>query len=186
MKVFLWSADFLIFFYVTSHEVNISFYHIFVRKTYLSACVINEEVPDPYQSPVQIPGYLALRQYILNSPRIVYYRLTLTNAILKPGIYNSYQRWKFSSDQQISSSSFFFNKYSKFQMDTFDSFWEIDSDKKLNLKCNWPRSWRRSDDNSSTFFLRKVELKKENTYTVALHLHFLWFVYPELSALVLT
>jgi hypothetical protein len=24
------------------------------------------------------------------------------------------------------------NKYSKFQMDTFDSFWEMDSDKKLN------------------------------------------------------
>ena len=23
------------------------------------------------------------------------------------------------------------NKYSKFQMDTFDSFWEMDSDKKL-------------------------------------------------------
>jgi hypothetical protein len=33
--------------HVTSHEVNISFYHIFVRKTYLFACVINEEVPDP-------------------------------------------------------------------------------------------------------------------------------------------
>jgi hypothetical protein len=46
-----------------SHEVNISFYHIFVRKTYLFACVINEEVPDPYQSPVQIPGYLALCQW---------------------------------------------------------------------------------------------------------------------------
>jgi hypothetical protein len=47
------------------------------------------------------------------------------------------------------------NKYSKFQMDTFDSFWEMDSDKKLNR----PRRWRRSDDNSSTFFLRKVEQK---------------------------
>jgi hypothetical protein len=38
------------------------------------------------------------------------------------------------------------NKYSKFQMDTFDSFWEMDSDKKLNQ----PRRWRRSDDNSLT------------------------------------
>jgi hypothetical protein len=38
-------------------------------------------------------------------------------------------------------------------MDTFDSFWEMDSDKKLNRS----RCWR--DDNSSTFFLRKVELK---------------------------
>jgi hypothetical protein len=45
---------------------------------------------------------------------------------------------------------------SKFQMDTFDSFWEIDSDKKLNRPRRW--RWRRSD-NSSTFFLRKVELK---------------------------
>ena len=27
------------------------FYHIFVRKTYLFACVINEEVPDP-----SVPG----------------------------------------------------------------------------------------------------------------------------------
>jgi hypothetical protein len=43
------------------------------------------------------------------------------------------------------------NKYSKFQMDTFDSFWEMDSDKKLNRKFNQPRRWRRSDDNSSTF-----------------------------------
>jgi hypothetical protein len=53
------------------------------------------------------------------------------------------------------------NKYSKFQMDTFDSFWEMDSDKKLNLKLNRPRRWRwrRSDDNNSTFFLWKVELK---------------------------
>jgi hypothetical protein len=32
--------------------------------------------------------------------------------------------------------------------------------KKLNQKLNRPRRWRRSDDNSSTFFLRKVELKK--------------------------
>jgi hypothetical protein len=55
------------------------------------------------------------------------------------------------------------NKYSKFQMDTFDSFWEMDSDKKLNQKLNRPRRWRRSDDNSSTFFLRKVELKMFNT-----------------------
>jgi hypothetical protein len=47
------------------------------------------------------------------------------------------------------------NKYSKFQMDTFDSFWEMDSDKTLNQ----PRRWCRSDDNSSTFFLWKVELK---------------------------
>jgi hypothetical protein len=47
-------------------------------------------------------------------------------------------------------------------MDTFDSFWEMDSDKKLNRKLNRPRCWRwrRSDDNSSTFFLRKVELKR--------------------------
>jgi len=49
----------------------------------------------------------------------------------------------------------------------------MDSDKKLNRKLNLklnqtlnqklnrPRRWcwRRSDDNSSTFFLRKVELK---------------------------
>jgi hypothetical protein len=28
-------------------------------------------------------------------------------------------------------------------MDTFDSFWEMDSDKKLNLKLNRPRRWRR-------------------------------------------
>ena len=48
------------------------------------------------------------------------------------------------------------NKYSKFQMDTFDSFWEMDSDKKLNRKLNRPRRWhwrwRRSDDNCSIFF----------------------------------
>jgi hypothetical protein len=47
-------------------------------------------------------------------------------------------------------------------MDTFDSFWEMDSDKKLNRKLNQPRCWCRSDDNSSTFFLRKVELKMTN------------------------
>ena len=47
------------------------------------------------------------------------------------------------------------NKYSKFQMDIFDSFWEMDSDKKLYRH----RRWR--DDNSSTFFLWKVELKKK-------------------------
>jgi hypothetical protein len=52
--------------------------------------------------------------------------------------------------------------YSKFQMDTFDSFWEMDSDKKLNR----PRRWRRSDDNSLTFFLRKVELKINNDSAV--------------------
>ena len=55
------------------------------------------------------------------------------------------------------------NKYSKFQMDTFDSFWEMDSDKKLNRKLNRPRRWHRSDDNSPTFFLRKVELKRWST-----------------------
>ena len=53
------------------------------------------------------------------------------------------------------------NKYSKFQMDTFDSFWEMDSDKKLNWKLNRPRRWHQGDDNSLTFFLWKVELKKE-------------------------
>jgi hypothetical protein len=42
-------------------------------------------------------------------------------------------------------------------MDTVDSFWEMDSDKKLNRRSRW----RWSDDNSSTFFLRKVELKKK-------------------------
>ena len=63
-------------------------------------------------------------------------------------------------DIQITgSSALIVNKYSKFQMDTFDSFWEMDSDKKRNLKLNRPR--RRSDDNSSTFFLRKVELKTD-------------------------
>ena len=63
-------------------------------------------------------------------------------------------------DIQITgSSALIVNKYSKFQMDTFDSFWEMDSDKKLNLKLNRPRCWHWSDDNSSTFFLRKVELK---------------------------
>jgi hypothetical protein len=36
-------------------------------------------------------------------------------------------------------------------MDTFDSFWEMDSDKKLNR----PRRW--SDDNSSTFFLNPLQ-----------------------------
>ena len=36
-------------------------YHIFVRNTYPFACVINEEVPDPYQCPGQITGYFALR-----------------------------------------------------------------------------------------------------------------------------
>jgi hypothetical protein len=40
-------------------------------------------------------------------------------------------------------------------MDTFDSFWEMDSDKKLNR----PRRWRRSDDN---IFL--VQLKFLNNY----------------------
>ena len=49
------------------------------------------------------------------------------------------------------------NKYSKFQMDTFDSFWEMDADKKLTRPRCWCR--RRNDNNSSTFFLRKVELK---------------------------
>ena len=49
------------------------------------------------------------------------------------------------------------NKYSKFQMDTFYSFWEMDSNKQLNR----PRRRRWSDDNSSTFFLRKVKLKKD-------------------------
>ena len=40
-------------------------------------------------------------------------------------------------------------------MDTFDSFWEMDADKKLKRKLNRPRRWRRSDDNSSTFFFEK-------------------------------
>ena len=53
-------------------------------------------------------------------------------------------------------------------MDNFDSFWEMDSDKKLKRKLNRPRRWR--DDNSSTFFLRKAELKtliikKSDIYT---------------------
>jgi hypothetical protein len=43
-------------------------------------------------------------------------------------------------------------------MDTFDSFWEMDSNKKLN------RARRRNDDNSSTFLLRKVELKNYKSY----------------------
>ena len=49
---------------------------------------------------------------------------------------------------------------------TFDSFWEMDSDKKLNRKLNRPRQWRwrRSDDNSSAFFLWKVELKRESLW----------------------
>ena len=70
------------------------------------------------------------------------------------------------------------SKDSKFQMDTFDSFWEMDSDKKLNRKLNIkinqklnrPRRWRlrRSDDNSSTCFLQKVEQKsgQNNIYTL--------------------
>ena len=66
-------------------------------------------------------------------------------------------------DMQITGSSallylvpiLIVNKFSKLQMDTFDSFWEMDSDKtlnrKLNLKLNQCRCWRwrRSDDNSS-------------------------------------
>jgi hypothetical protein len=58
-----------------------------------------------------------------------------------------------------SSALLIVNKYSKFQMDTFDSVWEMDSDKKINRPRRWRWCWRRSDDNSSTFFLRKVELK---------------------------
>ena len=46
-------------------------------------------------------------------------------------------------------------------MDTFDSFWEMDSDKKLSRKLNRPRHWRwrRSDDNSSIFFSSKRRAK---------------------------
>ena len=44
-------------------------------------------------------------------------------------------------------------------MDTFDSFWEMDSDKNLTENLTDPDAWHRSDDNSSTFLLRKVELK---------------------------
>ena len=51
------------------------------------------------------------------------------------------------------------NKYSKFQMDTFDSFGEMDSDKKLN------RPRRRSDDNSSTFFLRSRAKKERELHS---------------------
>ena len=43
-------------------------------------------------------------------------------------------------------------------MDTFDSFWEMDADKKINqtqMLMQTP-----DDNNSSTFFLRKVELIK--------------------------
>jgi hypothetical protein len=125
----------------------------------------------------------------------------------------------------VIGSSFDSEQISKFQMDTFDRFREMDSNKTLNLKFNLklnvlsyldyfrtftyfylfsstfrrkkvellsslrrhrlgrlsfrlnfrlsvllesisrnrskvPRRWRRSDDNSSTFFLRKVELKR--------------------------
>ena len=66
----------------------------------------------------------------------------------------------------VVGSSFDSEQISKFQMDTFDRFREMDSDKKLNLKFNLklnrPRRWRWrwSDDNSLTFFLRKVELKR--------------------------
>ena len=39
-----------------------AFYHTFVRNTFRFACVINEEVPDPYQCPGQITGYFFLRR----------------------------------------------------------------------------------------------------------------------------
>ena len=60
------------------------------------------------------------------------------------------------------------NNYSKFQEDTFDSLWENDSHEKLNQRTHTPtqththtRRRRSSDDNTSTFFLRKVELKND-------------------------
>ena len=37
------------------NQSNIHFYHIFVRYPYRFACVINEDVPDPYQCPGQMP-----------------------------------------------------------------------------------------------------------------------------------
>ena len=54
------------------------------------------------------------------------------------------------------------NKYSKFQMDTFDSFWEMDS-----WQQTLPtQTLTRSDDNSSTFFSLKSRAKKEEMYTI--------------------
>ena len=49
------------------------------------------------------------------------------------------------------------NNYFEFQVDTLDSLWENDSHEKLNQRTR--RRTRSSDDNTSTFFLRKVELK---------------------------
>ena len=48
-------------------HVLICHYHILVRNTYLCnthlfACVINEDVPNPYQCPGQIAAYFALRR----------------------------------------------------------------------------------------------------------------------------
>jgi hypothetical protein len=76
------------------------------------------------------------------------------------------------------------NKYSKFQMDTVDSFWEMDSDKKLNRRSRW----RWSDDNSSTFFLQKVELKKKvKSYIVPqLYSKVVNYISLELKALYIT
>jgi hypothetical protein len=48
------------------------------------------------------------------------------------------------------------NKYSKFQMDTFASFWENLTDPDADADAD-------ADDNSSTFFLRKVGLKMSKT-----------------------
>ena len=41
----------------------------------------------------------------------------------------------------VIGSSFDSEQVSKFQMDIFDSFWEMDSDKKFNRKLNRPRRW---------------------------------------------
>jgi len=39
------------------------FYHIFEHNTYRFPCMINEDIPDPYQCPGQITGYCALRRW---------------------------------------------------------------------------------------------------------------------------
>ena len=59
MEVILFKQNVHTFSYST---IRIFVHHIFVRYTYLFACDINEDVPDPYQCPWQITGYFALRR----------------------------------------------------------------------------------------------------------------------------
>ena len=58
----IYSDTVKIYLFIKSVTDDSYVYHIFVRYPYCFACVINEDVPDPYQCPGQITGYCALRR----------------------------------------------------------------------------------------------------------------------------